>query len=192
MYPKENNEKDIAQLLAWKSGNQDALMELLDKYMPLILKAAYDPIVNEKEDMRQDLILNFMENAAHFEPEKNPSFAAYIKQKIYWAQKDILRKAKLHESREFLTLEDQEEPSYEPDWDFSGSQKYEQLIATFPLTTKQKQLLLLCIEGKSTEQIKIITGMKQQSICRMKQSIQRRLQKQSHHILGLCHSFSII
>ena len=116
MFQKEENEKDIRLAIAWQKGDKEAGEELLLKYMPLIMRASFHNYTAcSWEDLRQELILTFLDSAKNYSPIPNVPFAAFIKKKILWKRKDKVIELQFQEAHETLTLDEQEEPFYEMD-----------------------------------------------------------------------------
>ncbi len=174
MFQKENNEKDISLVLAWQKGNTKAIEELLSKYMPLIMKSSihhYDS--SDWEDMRQNLIITFLESTKRYTPKGSIPFAAYIKKKILWARTDTLQKLQQIENNEVLDQEGNEEPYYDIEHNGFSDAMINDIATLAQLTPRQQQVYLLWIEGKTVKTIHKSMGVSERAV----QSLLVRLKK---------------
>ena len=176
MFQKENNEKDIALALAWQKGNTNALEELLLKYMPLIMKASihhYDS--SDWEDMRQNLIVKFIESTNAYKAEMKVPFSAYIKKKILWSRANVLKKIQDIASHESLTIDEIDEPYYEIQMNHLSTKMVNDIAEIAQLTRKQCLIYPLWLQGKSIKEIHTCTGMSERSIQRLLDRLQEAL-----------------
>ena len=71
-YNEESFEEDRRLVRLWKEGDRDAAEELLRKYDPLICREAASAREEDREDLRQELRLAFLEiSKAYDEKEEN-------------------------------------------------------------------------------------------------------------------------
>ena len=183
MFQKENNEKDISLVLAWQKGNTTAIEKLLDKYMPLIMKAAANNYASSDfEDVRQNLIVAFLESTQSYIPKEDIPFAAYIQKKILWARTDTLQKVQQIESNEFLNLEEKDEPHYEMEWNCLSTPMLNDIAAIAQLTPKQRQIYPLWINGKTVKEIHTHLGISERSIQQILVRLKEALRSHAHEI----------
>lgn len=165
MFQKENNEKDIALALAWQKGNTKAIEELLAKYMPLIMKATVNDYASSNfEDMRQNLIVTFLESVKSYIPKEDIPFAAYIQKKILWARIDTLQKLQQIENNEILNLKKVDEPYYEMAENGLSDQIITDIASIAQLTPKQYKVYLLWLQGKPVKVIHKDTDISERAI----------------------------
>ena len=183
MFQKENNEKDIALVVAWQRGNTEALENLLAKYMPLVIKASihhYDG--SDWEDMRQDLIVKFIESANAYKAEMKVPFPAYIKRKILWFRSNALKKIQDIESHESLTIDEIDEPYYETQINHLSPQMLDDIAEIAQLTRKQRIVYPLWLHGKSTKEIHAYTGISERSVQRLIDRLQQSIHAHAQQI----------
>lgn len=183
MFHQKENEKDLCLLTAWKAGNQEACETLLLKYMPLIMKCSIHHYNScGWEDLRQELILVFLEMAKKYTTTIPIPFSTYIKKKMYWARADFLEKMKSIDTHESLNIEEQEEGTYEMDMLAFNCFDIEKISFIAHLTTKQHLIFPMWLEGYTVVAIHQKTHLSKRSIQILIQNIRKALHNHSAEI----------
>ena len=177
MFDEKRNAEDVRLALAWQKGEKAAGEILLSRYAPLIGKEARMSFHSlTKEDMKQDLILYFLEGLSRYDPRKNPSFAGYAVRLIRWGKLHSLRASEGYESREELTLDSQAEGAFEECFD-DDDDFLEEAARLAGLTAQQYPVFYWWMKGESPGEIRARTGQALSVISRKQKRIRERCRK---------------
>ncbi len=174
MFDEKRNADDIRLALAWQKGEKEAGDLLLSRYAPLISREAKTSFHSlAKEDLRQDLILYFLEGISRYDPRKNPSFAGYAVRLIRWGKLHSLRDWEDYETKEELTLENQAEEAFEERFD--GDDDFlKEAARVAGLTEQQYPVFYWWMKGESPGEIRARTGQALSVISRKQKRIRER------------------
>lgn len=114
MKRQENYEEEKKLLEAAQNGSKEAVMALIRRYEPLFRRLAAGETRMDWEDIRQDLVVVFLESLRDFDREKGIYFAWYIRQRLYWAKTRMIRKAMERSSHEVYKEEEEEMAAEDP------------------------------------------------------------------------------
>lgn len=89
-YNEESFEEDRRLVRLWKEGDRDAGEELLRKYDPLICREAASAREEDREDLRQELRLAFLEISKAYDEKKKIYYAYFMKIRLHYAKVDYI------------------------------------------------------------------------------------------------------
>ena len=72
-----------------QAGEESAKLELLNRYEPLLRKLTMDE--GDWEDMKEELIVVFLESLAVYDPALGQYFSCYIRSRLFWAKIGYIR-----------------------------------------------------------------------------------------------------
>lgn len=141
-------EEEMKWILCAKAGDKKAMMTLIQQYEPLMRKLTAGETRVDWEDLRQDLILSFLEGVRDYDREKKVYFPYYIRQKLYWKKHHIITGEAHRQSREIHCLEEMKDRAAEAENpDLPAALKS---IAS-GLPKKEKDLLHALLRGEEKE-----------------------------------------
>ena len=89
----------LALVRSARQGSQEAMEELLRRYMPLILKetrrfrhAENTDVCLSTEDVRQEAVLQLIQLVKEYSESSGACFGSYLKQKLRWRLHNYLRR----------------------------------------------------------------------------------------------------
>ncbi len=174
MFDEKRNAEDVRLALAWQKGEKEAGEILLERYAPLIARECRSPFTRlSREDLRQDLIVYFLENLSRYDPKKNPSFSGYMVRLIRWGKCHSFRDTADYESKEELTLENQAEGIFEER--FEDDEEFLKEAARLAgISEKQYPVFYWWMKGESPAEIRARTGQALSVISRKQKRIRDR------------------
>ncbi len=177
MFDEKRNAEDVRLALAWQNGEREAGEILLSRYVPLIsreCKCSYAKVT--REDLRQDLILYFLEALARYDPKKNPSFSGYMVRLLRWGKLHRLRDLADYETKEELTLENQAEEAFEENYE-NEEDFLQEAARVAGLTAQQYPVFYWWMKGETPGEIRARTGQALSVISRKQKRIRERCQR---------------
>ncbi|WP_307974397.1 sigma-70 family RNA polymerase sigma factor [uncultured Dialister sp.] len=177
MKRQENYEEEKKLLEAAQNGSKEAVMALIRRYEPLFRRLAAGETRMDWEDIRQDLVVVFLESLRDFDREKGIYFAWYIRQRLYWAKTRIIRKAMERSSHEVYKEEEEEMAAEDPCGREQPLEALHRALATLKLPPDERKILDALLRGKSVPQILKETGKSRSSYYRSRGHILQRLRR---------------
>ncbi len=177
-YDESKNEKQIALVQAYQAGDREAIGEVMKDYEPLLRKLAFDSCYKKFDmDTYQDMVLGFLEKAKAYDPEKCPSFAAYIKQALQWRRADALRKTIAYREAECFDTDHSPEPCGGEIALPLESAAYASIERDVlgALAPKQRPLFTAMLQGRSGQEMQQAFGLSPQSLSNKKKRIRQRI-----------------
>lgn len=177
MKRQENYEEEKKLLGAAQKGSKEAVMALIHRYEPLFRRLAAGETRMEWEDIRQDLVVVFLEALRDFDREKGIYFAWYIRQRLYWAKTRMIRKAversshEVHKEEEDRTMED-------PCGRESPLEALHRALGALEFSPDERKILDALLQGKKVSRILAETGMSRSSYYRSRDHLLQRLRRE--------------
>ena len=184
--------KDIQVLVREaKAGRVEAKTLLCQQFQPLLYslsQTAYETL--DKEDVRQELWISFLEYLASYDETQGLTFLSYITPRMKWRTCDICRKHGQKETHEWLgassetmdlilsgevAVEHGDANWYEVDFDARKMKDTLALIQDMPLTKRQKDLLMWNVRGYTWQEVAKITHISPSVVYRHVKKIQRAM-----------------
>lgn len=165
-----NKDYDVEMELVKKAqgGDEEAKISLLSRYRPLIRGLCAGEREWEWEDLKSDLIVDFLEGIAAFTPGAGMYFAAYIHRRLWWVKVNYIRERKKWQGREIHGLDEvKDEPSEE-------NKKYpglDLLLSGVDFDEREKEFLRLYLKGREPAEIMKKLGLTRNQYYRMKERI---------------------
>lgn len=180
------NERDQRLAAAWQQGSRESARILTSLYRPLIMKlAARAYRTEDHDDAVQDLAVTFLVAAREYDPAKNPSFAGYIKQRLYWSHATRTRKAQTLDQREKVD-DDSVEEEGAPDRSPAETEDTLRAAARLArLTEKEEPLYQLLVHGKTMKEAAALLHTPERTLRRIRKSLREKLRQHGEEIREL-------
>ncbi len=177
-YDEAKNAKQISLVKAYQAGDTDAIGEVMQDYEPLLRKLSLSPFTGKVDrDAYQDMALYFLETAKTYDPEKFPTFGAYMKRVLTWRKIDRQRKEIAYQKAECFDTDHSPEPCgseiplpAEP----AAYQSIERDVLG-ALLPKQRPLFTAMVQGWSGQDMQQAFGLSPQSLSNKKKRIRARI-----------------
>jgi len=169
-----------------QTGNQQAVLILLDQFQPLIHKAAWQSHISAiREDALSQAYISFLEAIKGYNLSRNIPFAGYVKAKIYGDIRTLFKQTRRSWQREVST-----------EYETAGQTILDQLVSSTgsisniiekidiqalltQLPLKQKQVLWqTIIQDKTQKETAQLMHLSQQSIASLQKKALTTLRKQ--------------
>lgn len=168
-------EEEMKWILRAKTGDKKAMMILIQQYEPLMRKLTAGETRMDWEDLRQDLILSFLEGVRDFDKEKKVYFPYYIRQKLYWKKNHIITGEANRQSREIHCLEEMKDRAEEKTTDQDLPAVLNAIASGLP--EEERNLLDALLKGEERKTIMEKTGKSRASYYRLRARLFTALRK---------------
>ena len=177
MKRQENYEEEKRLLEAAQKGSEKAVMALIHRYEPLFRRLAAGETRMDWEDIRQDLVVVFLEALRDFDQEKGIYFAWYIRQRLYWAKAEIIREAAERSSHE-IHKEEKDRAIEDPCGRLRPLEALRQVLGALKFSPEERKILDALLQGKRVNRILEETGMSRSSYYRSRDHLLHRLRRE--------------
>lgn len=178
MKEKYTYEEELDLVRKAQKGDTGAMELLLRKYEPLFRKLTAGETFMDWEDIRQELVLSFLEGVKAYDPDRGIYFGFYMKQKLYWKKNHLIAASTKRRGREVHNLEETEEMGKEDTYGEEDlSRRLYRVAEHLSLPPEEKIIFAGLMKGEKPACLIQKTGGSRSSYYRFRASLMDRLRK---------------